>query len=227
MGVDSAETPPEATVRVTGQTLRQCLRKTTAPLHDRLDAAMRPPADWLVRAQYGQFLSAQYQARLAVEQWLSVSAPEDLKPPEQTPLLARDLAELGETLPAASFAFALENEGPPSVIGAAWVLAGSSLGNRAMLRDMQRALPDDAHWPAAFLSGDAMTRFWQALRARIETPASPQEVEIAVHAAAHVFEHFLTIAENARPQDVAQDVAQNAAQKTAKNTAQNPAEMAQ
>ncbi len=182
----------------TDQTLRQHLREATAAMHDRLDAAMQPPSNWRSGPQYAHFLSSQYQARIAVETWLAMHAPAQLKPPEQSPLLAHDLGRLGEAIPPSRFQFALKYEGIATVIGAAWVLAGSSLGNRAMLHDMRRTLPDDAMWPAAFLGGTQMTQFWQNLRPLIEAPAPPDEQEIAVRAATQAFEHFLTVAETTR-----------------------------
>ena len=181
------------------QTLRLQLREATAALHDRLDTAMRPPEDWRSRGDYIRFLTAQYEARVPIEQWFGKVAPADLTPPEQSPLLAQDLTALGADIPVQRFEFALGDESTPGVIGAAWVLAGSSLGNRAMLHDMRRALPDNDRWPAAFLSDTAMTEFWQALRPRIEKPAAPGDEEIAVRAAARVFDHFLIVAQMTRP----------------------------
>ena len=183
----------------TPQTLRQHLRGATAALHDRLDEAMRPPEDWRSNGAYARFLSSQYQARVPVEEWLANHAPAELKPPEQSPLLADDLRALGAGTPARRFDFSLEDQGPATMLGAAWVLAGSSLGNRAMLQDMRRTLPEAEQWPAAFLGGTAMTQFWQGLRPRIETPASPQEQDLAVRAAMQVFDHFLHVARNTRP----------------------------
>ncbi|MEO0463930.1 MAG: hypothetical protein AAF127_12420 [Pseudomonadota bacterium] len=81
----------------------------------------------------------------------------------------------------------------------AWVLAGSSLGNRSILAEVRRTASDncEAGWPARFLSDAAMLAFWKDLRAQIERPASCAEARAASEAATAVFDHFLAIA--ARP----------------------------
>ena len=190
--------PDRSNVRMP-QSLRLRLREATAAQHDRLDTAMRPPEDWRSRGDYIRFLTAQYEARVPIEEWFGKVAPATLTPPEQSPLLAQDLEALGAEIPVQRFEFALAGQDTPGFIGAAWVLAGSSLGNRAMLHDMRRALPENDRWPAAFLGDTAMTEFWQALRPRIEEPCEFQDEEIAAHAAACVFDHFLTVARMTRP----------------------------
>lgn len=177
--------------------LRSHLRSATSGLHDKLDASMRPASDWRSRSDYARFLTVQYQARLPIEAWLAMFAPADLKPPEQTPLLARDLAALGAAIPGGEDRFAIDWQGTATALGVAWVLAGSSLGNRSMLHDMQRALshdPDRPHgvdWPREFLSSTAMTQFWKGLKGPLEEPALPQRRDPAGQAARDVFAHFL------------------------------------
>ena len=192
MGAERTDRSPE--------TLRQHLRGATAAAHDRLDQAMRPPEDWRSNGAYARFLSSQFQARIAVEEWLSDHAPADLTPPEQTSALADDLRALGAEMPTQRFEFSLEDQGSATMLGAAWVLAGSSLGNRAMHRDMRRALPEVEQWPDAFLSSTEMTKFWHGLRSRIEAPASPEEQDTAVRAAMQVFDHFLHVAQSTQAQ---------------------------
>lgn len=172
-------------------TLRDHLRRATACSHERLDQSMRPASDWRSREDYARFLSTQYAARLPVETWLLAHAPAGLKPPEQTPLIARDLTRLGAPVPGRGSGFALAEVGQSAVIGVAWVLAGSSLGNRAMLRDMERALPSQTVWPHDFLGSRAMTEFWKALRVRIEARTKPAECARSASAARGVFDHFL------------------------------------
>ena len=175
-------------------TLREQLRSATAHSHDMLDTSMRPASDWRSREDYAWFLSTQYTARASVELWLSMFAPADLKPPEQTPLLAHDLGQLREPIPTTQPRFDMSFQGDATAIGAAWVLAGSSLGNRAILHDMERALPREARWPQQFLSSRAMTAFWKELRSRVEIPVSRNEADEAGRAARCVFEHFLSVA---------------------------------
>ncbi|WP_298307898.1 biliverdin-producing heme oxygenase [uncultured Erythrobacter sp.] len=175
-------------------TLRDHLRRATAHSHDRLDASMRPAADWRSPDDYARFLSAQHAARVPVEAWLAQHAPAHLTPPEQTSLLARDLSRLGKRNIPARDSFTLTAYGEASAIGVAWVLAGSSLGNLAMLHDMRRSLPKGTEWPHEFLSSVEMSQFWNSLRSLVEVPAHREQTEAASHAAICVFDHFFNVA---------------------------------
>jgi heme oxygenase len=178
--------------------------------HDLLDVAMQAASGWQQRSDYAQFLALQHAARVPVEAWLAAHAPDDLRPPVQTPLIARDLAALGQPVPPPAPAFALTAAGAGDVLGAgwvlgaAWVLAGSALGNRAIARQVARI--GGGVWPTAFLGDEAMLVFWQGLRARIERPALPAEATGAADAAAAVFAHFLAVAEGDAPRIAAAQV---------------------
>ena len=176
------------------QTLREHLREATSHSHELLDASMRPASDWRSLGDYARFLTTQHAARLPVEAWLSRYAPAELRPPEQTPLLESDLDELAQTTAAPRHEFELDYRADATVVGVAWVLAGSSLGNRAMLGDMKRAAPEGPSWPHEFLSSRAMTDFWKRLRARVEAPANLTQAKEASRAATAVFDHFLEVA---------------------------------
>ncbi|MEE4201691.1 MAG: biliverdin-producing heme oxygenase [Erythrobacter sp.] len=182
-----------------GDNLRAHLRRVTAPLHDALDARMRPAGDWDDRTEMVRFLSTQYAARIGIEEWLSDHAGE-FEPPRQTPLIAADLAAFDAPLPQAAPRFALPPSASPTAVtsdehrpalGIAWVLAGSSLGNAAMLKEMQRARHGRDAWPQAFLSDDAMLQFWRALRLRLERPVGEDEARYVTLAAEAAFSHFL------------------------------------
>ncbi|MFN4038869.1 MAG: biliverdin-producing heme oxygenase [Erythrobacter sp.] len=178
--------------------LRLHLRAATMAAHDLLDHSMQAASGWQNLADYARFLSLQHAARAPVEAWLEDHAPVDLRPPAQTPLIARDLAMLGLGLPepAARFGMAEEHEG--EALGAAWVLAGSALGNKAILKQMRRAsAAEGSEWPATFLSDEAMLTFWQNLRTRIERPASAAQARAASEAASAVFAHFTAHAQHA------------------------------
>jgi heme oxygenase len=164
--------------------------------HELLDHAMRAASGWQARTDYARFLSLQHAARAPIEAWLAAHAPADLVPPLQTPLLARDLAALGVPLPPPSPLAAQIFHLKHGALGAAWVLAGSALGNKAIAKQVARI--GGGTWPVAFLGDDAMMAFWQGLRARIERPAKPAEAEAATHAAEAVFAHFLAVAEGAQ-----------------------------
>ena len=184
--------------------LRVHLRAATMAAHDLLDHAMQAASGWQTRADYARFLALQHAARVPLETWLAEHAPGDLVPPPQTPLLARDLAALGVGLPPPSPVLdpglTPSRPAPGEALGAAWVLAGSALGNRAIAKQVARI--GAGTWPSAFLADDAMMAFWQGLRARIEGPAQPAEAEGAAAAAAAVFAHFLAVADTAAPESI-------------------------
>jgi heme oxygenase len=187
------------------QDLRLHLRAATMAAHDLLDHTMQAASGWQSLADYARFLSLQHAARAPIEVWLESHAPADLRPPAQTPLIARDLAALGLALPAPAAAFAMADEAAPEgkastgeALGAAWVLAGSALGNKAILKQMRRAsAAHGADWPSAFLGDEAMLAYWQGLRARIERPAAAAQARAAAGAASAVFRHFIAHASQA------------------------------
>lgn len=182
-----------------GESLRTHLRAATMAAHDLLDHAMQAASGWQTREDYARFLSLQHAARAPLEGWLVAHAPADLAPPPQTLLIARDLARLGMPAPAPAPLFTIGRPGPGAALGIAWVLAGSALGNKAILRQVARIGGDG--WPVAFLADDGAMAFWQDLRARIERPAAPAEAEGATRAAEAVFAHFLAAAEHAPTQE--------------------------
>lgn len=176
-----------------GGSLRIHLRAATMAAHELLDHAMQAASGWQTREDYARFLSLQHAARAPLEAWLAAHAPAGLAPPEQTGLLARDLAELGTPLPAPAPLFTIGRPAPGAALGIAWVLAGSALGNKAIAKQVARI--GGGGWPTAFLGDDGAMAFWQDLRARIERPAAPEEAEGATRAAEAVFAHFLAVAE--------------------------------
>lgn len=198
----SQDSPPD--------TLRSHLRAATMAAHELLDHAMQAASGWQTRDDYAHFLALQHAARAPLEEWLTAHAPAELVPPVQTPLLARDLAALGAHLPPTSPPFALlqtsSRTAPGEALGAAWVLAGSALGNKAIAKQVARI--GGGAWPTAFLGDEAMMAFWQGLRARIERPATLADAEGATRAAEAVFAHFLGVADH--PQ-AAQKKAESAA----------------
>lgn len=182
--------------------LRSHLREATMAAHDLLDNAMQAASGWRTRYDYARFLELQHAARAPLEDWLDAHAPCDLRPPRQTALIARDLAALGRNrLPPPAQLVTMGRAGTGDALGAAWVLAGSALGNRAIAQRVRRI--GGGAWPATFLNDGAMLTFWQGLRERIETRADPVEAAGATRAATAVFAHFLAVADEAHPAKVA------------------------
>lgn len=164
--------------------LRDNLKAATHQLHSTLDNAMAPLVNG---ARYGQLLSIQAIARRPIEGWLA--GQEALpSPPRQLPLLEADLAELGIVLTTTGQALSFHPLNEDEAWGIAWAVAGSSLGNRAMLHALRRA---GVAGPFRFLADEAMPRYWTELRTRIDQPADEVQTRHAVTGARRVFDHFL------------------------------------
>ena len=169
-------------------TLRTDLNAATRVQHDALDRELSPLAEG---PQYAQFLQIQHAVRSPVESWLSVRATAPL-PPNQTALIREDLRELGarpiDDVPT------FEPEDPREAWGIAWTLAGSSLGNRALLHRRRKAGLRGAD---RFLGDEAMPHYWTELRPRIEVPMDEATHEHAIRGARRVFDIFLAVQRSA------------------------------
>lgn len=164
--------------------LRQHLRQGTAPLHDALDArvAQQSLAD---PEAYGDFLCRQYAARAAIEQFVSAALEAPFAPPPTLDHLIADLADLGRPPPPEGAPFALAADAHPA--GLAWAIAGSHLGNRAMLAALTR---QTTALPHRFLADPAMSAYWRDLRPLIEGDWPEEQIHAAVRAAQAVFMRF-------------------------------------
>ena len=167
------------------ENLRTGLRDATRQGHDALDLSMRDTG-WRDRASYGRFLQMQHAARAPIEKWAGRACPAELSPPPQTRLIEDDLAELGIAPVAPPYEFELPENADP--IGLAWAIAGSSLGNRAILHDISKSAEEDL--PTRFLADESMTSFWNSLRPALGEFVSDQEKAAATLAALAVFDHF-------------------------------------
>lgn len=156
----------------------------TGDLHDRLDDRVSA-TDLSRRDDYVRFLRFQYAARYPVEQWLAAHG-DDCALPATTPLIARDLERLGTPLPSLS---RFDHPSTDGAIGIAWALAGSHLGNRAMLSRLRKSGAQEMH--TRFLADDSMRAAWKDLLPVLESPHSPAKTEAAIAAARAVFTHFL------------------------------------
>ncbi len=148
------------------------------------------------RHDYTHFLSLQLAARVDVEEWALANCAQDLCPPAMVPLIRDDLKALdasdhvghAQVQPPAEFTL------PPGAgcLGLSWALAGSHLGNRAMLADLRKRAneQDMADLPTSFLADEQMIAFWKRLLPRLTQCASEREAAPAIAAASAVFEHF-------------------------------------
>lgn len=121
-----------STETVAGKDFRHFLRASTRQAHERLDGLVGALDS---RERYRRFLLGLYAYRAPVEAFLrEASWPEELgdwRPQEIAGLLAQDLADLGEEVPAEE-AVALSNDGE-TLIGLSYVLEGSALGARILI----------------------------------------------------------------------------------------------
>jgi|TARA_R100000049_G_scaffold5356_1_gene16006 heme oxygenase len=172
----------------TAPALRARLRTATQDDHQELDDALGR-LDLADRHDYACFLRLQSRARIGVESWLARWCPQEWLPPAQTGLIESDLSALGcaradgfeENIPAFTYA----SQGPLAWLGAAWVLAGSSLGNRMMERELTSRAPEG--WPMQFLRDETMPAYFKALRPLL---ASDEINPGAERTARAVFAHF-------------------------------------
>lgn len=163
--------------------LRIFLRENTSEAHDRLDGRVSA-LDMSDTHDYAAFLRFQYAARAPIEDWLERRAP-DLKLPPMASLIAQDLAALDVPIPATA---AFRCPAARGAIGIAWALAGSHLGNRALLVRLRKSGAEGR--PTAFLANETMRSAWQHMLPQLEAPADRLEGTQAVTAALAVFDHF-------------------------------------
>ena len=135
---------------------------------------------------YGRFLTIQYQARCGIDAWFAAQ-PETAfaPPPPVTDLLARDLHDLGCNPHPPAPDFAAPAECDPRAV--AWVVAGSSLGNRTILSDVC-----GYGLPTSFLEHQGLFAYWRDLLPHLSAAAPAPTSSIA--SAQAVFAHFLAIA---------------------------------
>ncbi|MBC2666885.1 biliverdin-producing heme oxygenase [Novosphingobium flavum] len=163
--------------------MRPVLRAATSAAHDLLDSTVGA-LDLAAPADYARFLRIQFVARAALEPELAAHLG-DLAPPSQLGLLRADLAALGAEAPHVRLACVIPATADP--LGACWALAGSHLGNRAMLHGL--GAQAGADWPTSFLADEGMAAYWKGLRPRLDRPAAADDP--AIESAQAVFALFL------------------------------------
>ena len=137
------------------------LRARTAARHEEVDAGFGAfPLD--EPDQYRGFLLAHARALPSAEAWLA-AAPGLPAGRPRTPLLTRDLADLGTPMPPL---LPLPIAAGAAIWGVLYVVEGSRLGGAMLARQVGPGLPS-RYLDAAFEPGE-----WRALRAAIDAEAA-------------------------------------------------------
>lgn len=165
--------------------MRSELRQATREAHDRLDLlASDLPLN--SRASYAAFLQAQGRARLAAECAFRQTAPTHPgRPPIQSHLIRADLEQLGSRLPPVAMVLTFASS--CEALGAAWVIAGSSLGNRAMLAQRAKAGLSGAE---RFLSDPRMPAYFKDILVALDEPRHAQSQRDVLSGAHNCFNLF-------------------------------------
>jgi heme oxygenase len=124
-------------------TTLECLRAETSPVHRRLDQTLglidRLQAPETRAALVARYYNFQSGTETAVAPFLSAIADLDFAARRRSPLIARDIQALGECAPLDGMP-SLDIATRSEAFGALYVLEGSSLGGRLILRDLVGAV---------------------------------------------------------------------------------------
>jgi len=175
-----------------GRPLRAHLRDSTRTIHARLDQSVSR-SDWTRPTAYARFLASQLEAREPVEQWARRHCPPQLRPPETSTLLREDLHDLEcDIAGVGGTPFALPEGSDP--LGLAWAIAGSQMGNRAMLAQLRKAGREhggeSGGLPVRFLSDPRMDGFWRSILPYLKREVVQEAARPAISAALAVFARF-------------------------------------
>ena len=129
------------------------------------------------------FLLFQLAAREPLEDWLCDH--NETPPPRMVPVLAN---AIGCAATSAFTGQTVWSGHPEEALGLAWLLAGSSLGNRSILAARRKAGLTGGE---AFLADPAMPHYWQGLRASLDKEYGEFETRHAVTGAKRGFDHFI------------------------------------
>jgi heme oxygenase (biliverdin-IX-beta and delta-forming) len=141
--------------------VRLRLRAATADLHARVDASFSGPFEFDTAA-YGDFLQALARSVLPLEQMLDMAHVERLLPDwalrRRSSLLVRDLKVLGRSIPSLTPAPLAGNDA--WLFGVLYVLEGSRLGGKVLLRRVLDNPDPTARAATHYLQHGAVRNFW-------------------------------------------------------------------
>jgi heme oxygenase (biliverdin-IX-beta and delta-forming) len=180
----------------------QRLKEETRGAHASAESAVRLLDDALTLDDYRGYLSRMYGLISAFEaelagfgEWRELGI--DFEARRKLPLLERDLAVLGVDSAALPVYRGLDLEGDfARVLGAAYVIEGSTLGGQILARHVEEKLGLGAESGAAFLRsyGAELGRRWREFGAAVERYAEADPASLApriLAGANEAFEAFL------------------------------------
>lgn len=190
---DTCEPDPYGSVsqgktRLPADSLRHILRAGTSALHHQLDSAV---GEFDSRASYADYVQKTHRFRAAIEAGLGSNREVEWNVDPVADLAANDLGDLGVPV-LADAQFSMSNLTQASRLGALYVLEGSSLGARLLLRRAE-ALGLSADFGARHLARQASDhQRWRSFLGELESvPAELQDH--ALSAAESVFAFALSI----------------------------------
>ncbi|WP_038972140.1 biliverdin-producing heme oxygenase [Bradyrhizobium genomosp. III] len=176
--------------------LRERLRDATAGAHRELDAQLSS-FDLTVLAGYRRFLQASAGALLPLEAALVAAGVARIFPdwPERSrsAAIAADLGRLGG---AAQSTVSVPPLTPSGMLGTMYVLEGSRLGARFLLKEIAEAADLRMTEATSYLSHGAGKRLWQSFLSKLQGEEACDEVEV-IAAARVAFAAFERAAERA------------------------------
>jgi heme oxygenase len=183
--------------------LSAALRARTAPLHLRVEQLLGLPDAIADHWDYGRWLARLFglyepleRSFHAFDEWDRLGLPLDRRNP--CARLSGDLLALGidpHHVPRASLAMLPRLPTFPHALGALYVLEGSTLGGRMILRDLEARLGPQIVGAMCFLRGHGAETgpMWQSFRTALDRfgQASPRLREDVVAGAERTFDAIL------------------------------------
>lgn len=161
---------------------RAHLRQSTSASHQALEAIVGQLDS---HQSYVRYLKGMFVFRSAAEAAIARAWPSTWvwSPSALAPLLAADIRDLGQAVPAAGERTAKVIKDTESLLGCLYVLEGSSLGARVLVKDAAALGYDKSHGARHLEHQSASLESWRALIDTIETRA---ELDLAKLSAAAV-----------------------------------------
>lgn len=166
------------------------LKTRTRPHHDRIEAALNPMRPGLTAAGYAALLGGFYGFYAAWEPAAAAALPPDLRAEfdrrRKLPALARDLRHLGADPAVPLCADLPPTDSVGAVLGAMYVVEGSTLGGQHIARHLGRTLGVRPGAGCDFFAGygEATGAMWQQFRAWLAAHGAGREADVLAAAAA-------------------------------------------